>query len=1152
VRGDTDWSLVAAQYAATGRADVTLQALAASAGVGLVQVAADGSVTWSDETYRLHGRPRWRRVRSVTDALAGVGGAQARQVGAAYAGLRTEAVQPDSATPDAITHDAITYAATPELGEPRALVLRRLGPGLALVHRAGDRDATEQAPEADAPPTVVSLADRRHDTTRSETELPDHDRSGTGRSDDASSGEQVESHEAAEPPDSAATPIESATEEPTEDESSHLAAAVLAASPDLVVVYDVAADAVVRVAGSSPDADDVFAHLRAGDFVRARVHPSDRETVLAWRRSLDTIGPEDVLGTEARFLMGGQWRWQEIRALDFAHDETRHEVLFHIRDVHDRVEAVARLTARERAFREVFDSSPVGLAVLDADGRFHTVNDAFCRLVGRTQDALSATSIEALLHPEDRGARRRSGGGPTTATELRLVRSDGAVMWVRMRSSDISVEEGDRVLVSIEDVTSSKAHEDRLRHDALHDDLTGLPNRRLIEDRLERALARSRRTAAPMAVFFIDLDGLKQVNDTHPWRHRAGDVLITTVADALRASLRDTDTLGRLGGDEFVAICDDVADRAMIDEIGERLLAAAREPITIGDETVRTSVSVGVATPEDPDETAMQLLSRADAAMYRAKRAGGSRVVSADTLPPAAAALEEALDAGLLRLHYRPVVSLATGTLLGVEARIRWAPGAEALPAEDVRAALETGPALLPVVHWAVARAVADVRTVAPSRTDHLSVWLSLPCRAALAGSTRTAFEEAFAGPRRDQDADSAPSIVVDVDEDELTSVGRRDSLHRHLDDLVAAGPVSIGIDGFSADSVPLGLMRTLGVASVTLAPDLLHRAAADAVDRDLVRSLVTAAGALGVVTVADDVDSPEDLELCRGLGLHAAKGDLVGPFSPLETYSDLLHAGLVPLPESFDPRTHDALTGDPLAALPAALAAAPPTTEPALGQTDEGADDRDSELAESDLLSRDVLAAIRWLDELDRTAQERVQAATEHDAAAPTAATAPAPTAPSPGIPEPSAALDAVPALAPLEPPPPAPRMPGLDLVEPAAEVAPPPALWAAAAPTTEPAAEPVAEPAPPAEPVQQVEPVPQPAEDLVIELRDAPVDIGAALAAELGVDLTPFDAKVGAMAEAPGAAAPSAPVPPVPGPSPFAGMTLPPSPFLRPNAGT
>jgi hypothetical protein len=314
------------------------------------------------------------------------------------------------------------------------------------------------------------------------------------------------------------------------------------------------------------------------------------------------------------------------------------------------------------------------------------------------------------------------------------------------------------------------------------------------------------------------------------------------------------------------------------------------------------------------------------------------------------------------------------------------------------------------------------------------------------------------------------------------------------------------------------------------------------------VRSLVTAAGALGVVTVADEVDSPADLELCRGLGLHAAKGDLVGPFSPLETYSDLLHAGLVPLPESFDPRTHDALTGDPLSALPAALAAAPPTTEPDLGPTDERGDD----LAESDLLSRDVLAAIRWLDELDRTAQERVQAATEHDTAAPTTATAPnasAPTAPSPAIPEPSAALDAVPALAPLEPPPPAPRMPGLDLVEPAAEVAPPPALWAAAAPTTEPVVEPVAEPAPPAEPV---EPVQHPSEDLVIELRDAPIDIGAALAAELGVDLTPFDAKVGALAEAPGAAVPSAPAPPVPSPSPFAGMTLPPSPFLRTDPGT
>jgi EAL domain-containing protein (putative c-di-GMP-specific phosphodiesterase class I) len=564
--------------------------------------------------------------------------------------------------------------------------------------------------------------------------------------------------------------------------------------------------------------------------------------------------------------------------------------------------------------------------------------------------------------------------------------------------------------------------------------------------------------------------------------------------------------------------------------------------------------------------------------------------VSADTLPPVAVDLGSALEEGRLRLVYRPVASLTTGTLLGVEALIRW--GGEAAAPDEVREALEAGSALLPVVHWAVARAVADVRTVAPSRTDHLSVWLALPCRSALAASTRGAFETAFAGPWGDLDADSAPSIVVDVHEDELASVVRRGALHRHVEDLVGVGPVSLGVDRFSADAVPLGLMRSLAVASLTVDPHLLTRAEGDDVDRDLLRSLVAAAGALGVVTVADEVDSPADLELARSLGLHAVKGDLVGPFAPLETYSDLLHAGLVPLPDSFDRRTHDELTGDPLEGSITERAARPRPEEtppdPAAGEVLASAESG-AELAESELLSQDVLAAIRWLDELDRTAQERLSGEgtdepetgpvpeqpaqpRAEDPAPAEAGTADGPRTPRPSEPVPTDADGFVPALAPYEPAPPAARMPGLDLVDRPAEAPPRPALWSGSAPTLEPTLEPHAEPETVAE-----QPVPASAtaapatapttagpvaevpaatasdsDDIVIELRDAPEDIGAALAAELGVDLTPFDRQeVGALLDRPYGAADAVAQPPAapsaaPPASPFAGMALPPSPFL------
>ncbi len=488
------------------------------------------------------------------------------------------------------------------------------------------------------------------------------------------------------------------------------------------------------------------------------------------------------------------------------------------RDVHERVEAGRRIAESERAFREVFDASPVGLAVLDAHGRFTDVNDAFCLLAGRTREAVLATVYEGLLHPEDRAAavisraRGQNEGAPHTAAERRLTRADGSMIWVRVRTSEIAYSGDVRTLVSIEDVTSAKATEDQLRHDALHDELTGLPNRRLLIDRLERAITRSRRAGSRLAVYFIDLDDLKRVNDTHPWQHRAGDVLLTATATAVRDTLRGADTLGRLGGDEFVAICEDVGDDSTIADLGERILQALRRPLTIGGETVLVGASVGVAVTDDDTETAEQLLGRADAAMYAAKTAGGSRVVRSDPVgEDAGVDLVGALDRRELRLHYQPVVSLLSGSVLGVATVIKWRhPERGMLPATEVRAAIGAGAASLPVVHWAIERAISDVRTVAPSRVEHVSVWLPIPGRAALAASTRTAVVEAIAGPDGTLGADSAPSLVLDVHEQDIAALTKRQALHHHLHELIEEGPLALGIERFTADAVPVGMLQLL------------------------------------------------------------------------------------------------------------------------------------------------------------------------------------------------------------------------------------------------------------------------------------------------------------------------------------------------------
>jgi diguanylate cyclase (GGDEF)-like protein len=454
--------------------------------------------------------------------------------------------------------------------------------------------------------------------------------------------------------------------------------------------------------------------------------------------------------------------------------------------------------------------------------------------------------------------------------------------------------------VSIEDVSASKATEDQLRHDALHDELTGLPNRRLLVDRLERALTRSRRGGSRLAIYFIDLDDLKRVNDTHPWQHRAGDVLLTSTATVVRETLREADTLGRLGGDEFVAICEDVGDDSTISDLGERILAAVRRPLTIGNETVHVGASIGVAVADDDTESAAHLLRRADAAMYAAKAAGGSRIVRADDgADDAPVDVVGALARRELRLHYQPVVSLSSGAVLGVTTVVKWRhPDRGMLPTAEVRAAISAGTASMPVVHWTIDRAISDVRTVAPTRVDHVSVWVPIPGRAALAASTRTAVAAALAGPDGTMGPESAPSIVLDIHEQDIASLTRRRALHHHLDALLSEGPIALGVERFTPDAVPIGMLQLLSAASVSIDPDLLIEAGENESTEELVRSLVHAAAALGVITIAMDVGSHDQLDIARGLGVHAAYGDLIGPPAPLDTYSDLLHGGRMTLPE--------------------------------------------------------------------------------------------------------------------------------------------------------------------------------------------------------------------------------------------------------------
>jgi len=276
--------------------------------------------------------------------------------------------------------------------------------------------------------------------------------------------------------------------------------------------------------------------------------------------------------------------------------------------------------------RSAFDNAPTGMAVVTPDGVLTACNRALATLVGRPASGLVGHTLFEVTHPDDVASaldscrRMRETDLEVLRHECRLVRSDGRVVWVLVSSAQVAAtpDRPAHLIMHIQDIGERKALEDEIVHRSLHDPLTGLANRVLLFDRIAHALARADRTASPTCLFLLDLDGFKDVNDTHG--HAAGDDLLQHFAARLSAVLRPGDTAARLGGDEFVVLCEDTSEeQARL--IADRLRAAAAWPFDLPVGRIAISASVGVSSSADPGDAPAELVRRADVSMYAVKRA---------------------------------------------------------------------------------------------------------------------------------------------------------------------------------------------------------------------------------------------------------------------------------------------------------------------------------------------------------------------------------------------------------------------------------------------------------------------------------------------------------------------------------------------------
>lgn len=300
--------------------------------------------------------------------------------------------------------------------------------------------------------------------------------------------------------------------------------------------------------------------------------------------------------------------------------------------------ATLALKQSEERFRNSFETAAIGMALVGTDGSWLKVNRSLCDMLGMSENYLLSRTFQDITHPDDLDvdlhhvAELLEGKKDHYHMEKRYFHRDGHIIWINLSVSIVRDANRQPVhLVSqIEDITERKAREEKIKHLAYHDSLTGLPNRRIVIDRLSQAMLRAQRNQHPMAVFFIDMDHFKTINDTYG--HDAGDGILSAISHELGSCIRKTDTLGRLGGDEFIIVLSDIKTMEDALLVASKIIEETQKPFLIQGHHIRIGLSIGIAMYKpDSNDTTDELLKKADIALYDVKASGrnGIRVYQA-------------------------------------------------------------------------------------------------------------------------------------------------------------------------------------------------------------------------------------------------------------------------------------------------------------------------------------------------------------------------------------------------------------------------------------------------------------------------------------------------------------------------------------------
>jgi diguanylate cyclase (GGDEF)-like protein/PAS domain S-box-containing protein len=541
----------------------------------------------------------------------------------------------------------------------------------------------------------------------------------------------------------------------------------------------------------------------------------------------------------------------------------------------------------EERFRVLLESAPDAMVIADERGDIVLVNTQAERLFRYPREKLIGRPM-ALLVPDWVPGTADDEPQPAAGLDLVAWRSDGVEFPVEVTRAPLQMDDGILVSSAIRDTTERRQAARRLEHQALHDPLTDLPNRALFLDRLEHALARSRRPGTSLAAYFCDVDDFKNVNDS--LGHETGDELLVALPPRLRQALRAGDTIARFGGDEFVILCEDLASEAEAVRIAERIAEAFALPFELDGRPHHLSVSVGVVYVTGGRASASEVLRDADAAMYRAKAGGKGRFELFDARMRAAlvtrlqteADLRGALASDELRLLYQPLLSLERDTFVGAEALVRWQHPTRGLlaPADFIAVAEDSG-LIAPLGAWvlgeACRQAAAWARAAQEAAAPYGPAFAAAPRTVSVNLSPRQLSHSDVPALLEKALADSgADPALIELEITESVLMEQSAAALATLRRLKELG-VRLVLDDFGTGWSSLGYLKRFPIDALKIDREFVDGLGSEAEDTAIVTAVLSMAEALDLDVIAEGVETEAQLAWLREHGCGFAQGFLLG-----------------------------------------------------------------------------------------------------------------------------------------------------------------------------------------------------------------------------------------------------------------------------------